>query len=105
MSEFMGLLYGRYDAREGFAPGGASLHSMMTPHGPDKESFESASQGEQLPVKMDGTMAFMFESSYSMAVTRWGEQTCSRLDRDYYQCWQSLPKKFTPLQRLDEDEG
>ena len=34
MSEFMGLILGRYEAREGgFAPGGATLHSMMTPHG------------------------------------------------------------------------
>ncbi len=35
MSEFMGLILGRYEAKEeGFAPGGATLHSMMTPHGP-----------------------------------------------------------------------
>ena len=34
MSEFMGLILGKYEAREGgFAPGGATLHSMMTPHG------------------------------------------------------------------------
>ena len=35
MSEFMGLILGRYEAKEaGFMPGGATLHSMMTPHGP-----------------------------------------------------------------------
>ena len=44
MSEFMGLIYGNYEAKEeGFMPGGASLHSMMTPHGPDAECFEKAS--------------------------------------------------------------
>ncbi|KAM7433993.1 hypothetical protein ABFA07_015828, partial [Porites harrisoni] len=38
MSEFMGLIYGKYEAKEeGFAPGGGSLHSMMTPHGPDMD--------------------------------------------------------------------
>jgi len=31
----MGMVYGKYDAKEGFVAGGASLHSIMTPHGPD----------------------------------------------------------------------
>ena len=36
MSEFMGLVYGVYDAKpEGFVPGGMSLHNQMLPHGPD----------------------------------------------------------------------
>ena len=62
MSEFMGLIHGQYEAKEeGFAPGGASLHSMMTPHGPDRDAFEKASSCELKPVKLDGTMAFMFE--------------------------------------------
>ena len=43
---------------EGFAPGGASLHSMMTPHGPDKQCFEKASNVEKLiPERVaDGSM-------------------------------------------------
>ena len=41
MSEFMGLILGKYEAKEeGFAPGGATLHSMMTPHGPDSDCFK-----------------------------------------------------------------
>ena len=41
MSEFMGLVYGVYDAKpEGFVPGGMSLHNQMLPHGPDEESFK-----------------------------------------------------------------
>src|SRR5262245_4161463 len=36
MSEFMGLIYGVYDAKpQGFVPGGISLHNCMLPHGPD----------------------------------------------------------------------
>ena len=34
---------------EGFCPGGATLHSMMTPHGPDAECFEKASNSKQNP--------------------------------------------------------
>ena len=45
MSEFMGLIYGVYDARPvGFTPGGASLHNSMLPHGPDRDAFESCKQ-------------------------------------------------------------
>jgi homogentisate 1,2-dioxygenase len=37
MSEFMGLIYGIYDAKpEGFVPGGISLHNCMLPHGPTR---------------------------------------------------------------------
>ena len=41
MSEFMGLVHGEYDAKEGggFAPGGASLHNCMSGHGPDQASL------------------------------------------------------------------
>jgi len=41
MSEFMGNICGTYDAKEeGFGPGYASLHSVMTPHGPETDVFE-----------------------------------------------------------------
>lgn len=41
----------------GFQPGGGSLHSIMTPHGPDAECFEKASKAELKPEKIAvGTM-------------------------------------------------
>ena len=40
--------------------------------------------------------AFMFESSLSLAVTKWGEETCQKLDHNYYKCWQALKKHFNP---------
>ncbi|GBP96227.1 Homogentisate 1,2-dioxygenase, partial [Eumeta japonica] len=97
MSEFMGLILGRYEAKEeGFAAGGATLHSMMTPHGPDASCFNAASAAELKPQKIaENTQAFMFESSLSMAITRWGIDTCQKLDHSYYKCWQALPKLFT----------
>ena len=105
MSEFMGLIYGAYDAKKGFQPGGASLHSMMTPHGPDAKVFKEASQADLRPVKLEGTQAFMFESSLSMAVTEWGEMGCQRLDQEYYQCWQDIPKTFNPSWKPEKEEG
>ncbi|XP_013109815.1 homogentisate 1,2-dioxygenase [Stomoxys calcitrans] len=96
MSEFMGLILGRYEAKEeGFMPGGATLHSMMTPHGPDAKCFEGASNAKLVPERVaEGTQAFMFESSLSMAVTKWGEETCQKLDAKYYECWQMLKNNF-----------
>jgi homogentisate 1,2-dioxygenase len=96
MSEFMGLIKGSYEAKDGFQEGGASLHSMMTPHGPDYECFNAATNGALKPVRVaEGTMSFMFESSYSLAVTKWANQTCDKLDEDYFKCWQKLEDNFT----------
>lgn len=57
MSEYMGLVLGRYEAKEeGFLPGGGSLHSMMMPHGPDAECFDKASTEALKPVRVaEGT--------------------------------------------------
>lgn len=43
MTEFMGMVWGKYDAKEGFLPGGCSLHPSMSAHGPDAATFIRAS--------------------------------------------------------------
>ena len=46
MSEAMGLISGAYDAKaEGFAPGGLSLHNLMSGHGPDLDSWKQGERG------------------------------------------------------------
>ncbi len=46
MSEFMGLIYGVYDAKpQGFVPGGFSLHNMMLPHGPGRSRLRGREHG------------------------------------------------------------
>ncbi|XP_071954804.1 homogentisate 1,2-dioxygenase-like [Antedon mediterranea] len=106
MSEFMGLIKGKYEAKEeGFRSGGGTLHSMMTPHGPDSECFEKASNANLKAERIaDGTMAFMFESSFSLALTEWGNKTCLRVDEEYYKCWQGLKSHFNPNDRLKLSE-
>ena len=92
----MGLLYGRYDAKpEGFVPGGFSLHNCMLPHGPDAAAFEGASQAELKPHKLEGTMAFMFESRCPQRVTRFAAEAPERQD-DYSDCWAGLARRFDP---------
>ncbi|MES2415432.1 MAG: homogentisate 1,2-dioxygenase [Pseudomonadota bacterium] len=94
MSEFMGLVYGQYDAKpEGFKPGGASLHNSFVPHGPDEESFEKATSTQLAPHKLDGTLAFMFESRYAFNPNAAALLTKAQggfLDDTYINCWQGL---------------
>ena len=94
MTEFMGLLYGRYDAKaEGFLPGGASLHNCMTAHGPDAETHERATHAELKPHKLVDTMAFMFESRFAMRLTRHAIES-AELQHDYFEGWQGLKRRF-----------
>jgi homogentisate 1,2-dioxygenase len=96
MSEFMGLIYGVYEARTtGFTPGGISLHNCMLPHGPDQQAFEAASNAELKPVKLSGTLAFMFETRFPQAVTQYAA-TSPTLQSDYADCWKGLAKRFDP---------
>lgn len=105
MTEFMGLIQGKYDAKSSsqFEPGGASLHNSMVPHGPDKETYDSAialqavqgiipeSEENNLPPVYIGygSMAFMFETSLPLKVTTWG-YNCGALLEDSINCWKHL---------------
>lgn len=94
MSEFMGNIQGQYEAKEeGFYPGGASLHSPMMAHGPDKECFEKASNCKLNPVapKKD-TLAFMFETCHTLKLTKFASENL--INRDYPKCWHRLKKHF-----------
>jgi homogentisate 1,2-dioxygenase len=99
-SEFMGLIHGVYDAKaDGFAPGGASLHNCMSGHGPDARTFERARQADTTrPEKVDGTMAFMFETRRIIRPTRYALES-GLLQKDYASCWQGLEKRFDPRSR------
>ncbi|PSR99119.1 Homogentisate 1,2-dioxygenase [Coniella lustricola] len=88
MSEFMGLICGGYDAKKGgkggFVPGGASLHNVMSGHGPDAPSYEGARNAELKPAKVGGgSCAFMFESCLMVGVTEWGLKKCAKVQGEY----------------------
>ena len=111
MSEFMGLVYGVYDAKpsgrksgdpsdlsnqganasneEGFQPGGASLHNAFVPHGPDAEATKIAQAKEDLtPEFLDNTLAFMFETRQPLALPK--EDNESGETKSYAACWEGL---------------
>ena len=97
MSEFMGLIYGVYDAKTGggFVPGGCSLHNTMLPHGPDRDAFEGASKAELKPHKLEGTMAFMFETRFPQRVSAYAAGL-KELQKDYGYYGRELKKYFDP---------
>jgi len=91
MSEFMGLLRGRYDAKPGgFVKGGASLHVSGVAHGPDAEAYNREITRDEVPQKLSDTMAFMFETSGVQKVTEFALKTKCR-DKNYATCWSDLP--------------
>ncbi|KLE34966.1 homogentisate 1,2-dioxygenase [Aurantiacibacter luteus] len=97
MSEFMGLILGEYDAKEGggFVPGGASLHNQFNGHGPDVESTRRATEAELQPHKITDTLAFMFESRSVIHPTEFAMRG-GLLQSDYDECWRGFPKARLP---------
>jgi homogentisate 1,2-dioxygenase len=94
MSEAMGLIHGAYDAKaDGFAPGGLSLHNLMSGHGPDVDSWKKASKAELKPAKIEGTMAFMVETCWPYRPTDWALE---RAQPDYDEAWAGFPKAKLP---------
>lgn len=94
MSEFMGLIYGSYDAKEeGFLPGGCSLHNCMSAHGPDADAYYKAINGDLKPQYYQGTLAFMFESCYPWEVTENSLNAPFR-QKNYLDCWRDLKANF-----------
>ncbi len=96
MSEFMGLITGAYDAKEGgFAPGGASLHNQMNGHGPDRASYDKAVAADLTPHRIENTMAFMFETRHVVRPTRWASETPT-VQLDYDDIWSGFAKARLP---------
>jgi homogentisate 1,2-dioxygenase len=94
MSEFMGLVRGTYDAKaEGFAPGGASLHNTFASHGPDAATYDAASTAALAPHKLEETLAFMFESRWTLVPARQAMEAAHR-QPDYDAVWADIQRHF-----------
>jgi len=97
MSEFMGLITGAYDAKDGggFVPGGASLHNQMNGHGPDRASYDKAVAAALAPTKLEDTMAFMFETRHVVRLSDFAA-TSPTMQLDYDGVWQGFAKAELP---------
>ena len=98
MSEFMGLIYGIYDAKPGgFTPGAMSIHNSFIAHGPDADAFEQASKADLSPHRLKDTLAFMFETRFPLALTAYAE-SLDLLESNYPDCWDALERHFPTRQ-------
>jgi homogentisate 1,2-dioxygenase len=70
----------------------------MLPHGPDRDAFEGASKAELKPHKLEGTMAFMFETRFPQRVTAFAAGI-PQLQKGYGAYGQELKKHFDPSRR------
>jgi homogentisate 1,2-dioxygenase len=97
MSEYMGLVFGNYEGKgEGLKPGGSTLHSCMTPHGPDAAAYEYGSNEALVPKRVgEGALAFMCESTYVLRLTP-NAMDPQRLVASYRDCWKGLSSHFEP---------
>jgi homogentisate 1,2-dioxygenase len=94
MSEFMGLIEGAYDAKaDGFVPGGASLHNMMSAHGPDRATYDRASTAQLAPQRVDDGLAFMFETRWPVVPTEFA-LSASHRQQGYDTVWEGLARNF-----------
>ena len=93
MNELMGLIYGEYDAKkDGFSPGGISIHNCMTPHGPDCSSYNKATSHKLKPEFYD-SLAFMFETKDVWYVTKQAMHSPA-FQKNYIDCWQGFKANF-----------
>jgi homogentisate 1,2-dioxygenase len=96
MSEFMGLILGKYDAKaDGFLPGGVSLHNCMNAHGPDKSTTVRATGTTLQPEKVEGSLAFMFESRWVFRPTAFA-MDAGHLQPNYDDCWEGFEPAAVP---------
>jgi homogentisate 1,2-dioxygenase len=93
MSELMGLVHGEYDAKAGgFAPGGVSIHNCMSAHGPDAATYEKALREESKPRRIEGGLAFMWESRYVFRPTKLA-LAAKELQKDYDRAWHGFERQ------------
>ena len=96
MSEFMGLIYGQYDAKqEGFVPGGMSLHNCMLPHGPDSDGLREGEHGRAEAGEADRTRWRSCSRRAFPSSSPSSPRELPTLQDDYADCWQGLEKIST----------
>ncbi len=97
MSELMGLIFGEYDAKkDGFLPGGISIHNCMVAHGPDSDSYLKAMQENLQPHQYQNNLAFMLESSEPWNIGQYAAKHKTK-QPEYKKCWQNLQDHFSAL--------
>ena len=67
----------------------------MNGHGPDRGSYEKAIAANLKPLKIENTLAFMFETRWVVRPTEFA-LTSPLLQSDYDDCWSAFQKAQLP---------
>lgn len=67
----------------------------MSAHGPDRATYDRAVSVPLAPHKIEDTLAFMFETRWVIAPTRFAMDTPA-LQKDYDACWTGFEKARLP---------
>ncbi|KAL2783257.1 putative homogentisate 1,2-dioxygenase [Aspergillus keveii] len=98
MAEFSSMIDADFDlsATNGLKPAGATLHNVMSGHGPDSKVYDAASNEKLVPVKEGSKVkAFMFESSLMLGVSEWALFHSNKVRPSYKkEKWQPLKVHF-----------
>jgi homogentisate 1,2-dioxygenase len=90
MSEYMGLIYGQYDAKEeGFVPAAARFTTRCLRTARISTRSRKHRTQSLAPQKLSGTMAFMFESRYIIRPTKFA-MDCAELQHEYSEVWHGV---------------
>ena len=105
MSEYMGLIYGAYDAKEeGFVPGAVRCTTKCPPTAPTSMRSKKPRTPTSSRKSYEGTMAFMFETRFPQRVTKYAAEL-PELQDNYVDCWLGLEKRFTGQLLEDRSNG
>jgi homogentisate 1,2-dioxygenase len=95
MAEVLGVVSGSYDARPKLlAPGGATLHNLMTPHGPFPDVLErhAATGTNAVEEPVHGSLSFLLEARLPMRLTQIGAHAEGQ-ERSYALAWQQMSRR------------
>ncbi|PVV03013.1 hypothetical protein BB560_002531 [Smittium megazygosporum] len=102
MSEFVGSITDTFDLDDhALRPGGASLHHVMVPHGPDSNSTaaELIRKEDRVFKIPPNNFSFMFESMFQLRTTKWSMSQETMFDRNAFGHWKDIKIHFDPTKR------
>ncbi len=96
VTEFIGVI-GEADFEwNGVAPGGIMVHPHMAPHGQDAITYEQGLNWKSKPMRVPDELPgyFMFESKYSLTMTKFAAETSRKMEKGFYDDYRGLKKHF-----------
>ncbi|KAK0665747.1 putative homogentisate 1,2-dioxygenase [Cercophora samala] len=94
-TELCGVIRGQYKGSvRPLEAGGLSFEQSYMPHGETYEAHKQASEATNDPMKLEGSLFFMFNVSSHLALTRWAMEEHPDIRRERPGIWASMQNHF-----------